>query len=73
MADGDAAKKRYFYSQFLPLKPVIVSLRESPAQLSAETGTIGHIASGSLPFSTPIYLYGSHTQSHLTYKDENQS
>lgn len=31
-----AAKKQYFYSRFLLLKLVIMSLRDSPAQLSAE-------------------------------------
>lgn len=71
--DVDAAKKQYFYSRFLLLKLVMASLRDSPAQLSAETGAIGHLASGSFPFSTPIYLYGSHTGSHLSYKEEDQS
>lgn len=71
--DEDAAKKHYFYSRFLLLKLVAVSPRDSPAQLSAKTCTIGHLASGSLLFSQPISLYESHIESHLSYEEENQS
>lgn len=63
---------KYFHSGLLLLTLLIMSLRDSPAQLSAGTGTIGHLPPGAIPFSTPIYLYGSHTESHLTYKEENQ-
>lgn len=64
---------KYFFSRCLLLKRVIMSPRDGPAQLSAGTGTIGHLPLGSVSFSTPIYLYGSHTESTLSYKEENQS